>query len=183
VLRVPLRSLLPLPGRYQRHRTAPYRARRQSRRSGSDAAKGKPEIFDAWTEKRTVDDVVKWEGSVPFSATLVMEGAKANAECKSVSEVSPRASEVDGGNTKEEVVIVKEEQRLSGPGASDTNGSLRVAVLLRMPSQSRTEAAHSDVSEVPGCPVQGELAIGLIEVPWTREDHYSSKGLVSEIDS
>jgi len=109
--------------------------------------------------------------------------AKAKAECKSdSSEVSPRASEVDGGGNAEEEVV-KEKQLLSEASGTNANGSLRVAVLLRMPAPSCTEAAHSDVGEVSGFPVQGELAIGLIEVPWTREDHYSSKGHSSEIDS
>jgi len=178
--RGPLQSFFPLAGQFHRPRTAQYRRGRQNGRSGLEDAKGKPEIFDAWTEKRTAD-VVNWEGSVPFSATLFMEGAnaKAKAECKSECEVSPRASEVDGGKAEGEVV--KEEQRLSD--ASGTNGSLRVAVLLRMPSPSCTEATPSDVGEVSECPVQGELAIGIIEVPWTREYHYPPKGSTSEIDS
>ncbi|KAH9956483.1 hypothetical protein BC827DRAFT_1270854 [Russula dissimulans] len=181
----PLRNLLPFPGQHRRPRTAPYRSRgRQNRQTSLDAANGRPEIFDAWTETRTVD-VVKWEGSVvsfhflssvyylpasfvvvvvvPFSATLAMEEV-AKAGCKSDCGVSTRTEEVDGGSTIDEVL--REKQLLS----EDANGRLRLAVLLRMPSPSHTEAAHSDVGGVSGCPVQGELAIGLIEVPWTGED-------------
>jgi len=163
--REPLRDFLPFPGQHRRPRTAPYRSRgHQNRQTSLDAAegKGKPEIFDVWTEKRTVD-VVKWEGSVPFSAMLAMEEV-AKAGCKSDCGVSTRTEEVDGGSTIDDVL--REKQLLS----EDANGRLRLAVLLRMPSPSHTEAARSDVGGVPGCPVRGELAIGLIEVPWTGED-------------
>jgi hypothetical protein len=55
-----------------------------------------------------------------------------------------------------------------------TGCQLQVAILVQMPSPTRT-GAHDKVNEtaVLECPVQGELAIGITEMPWAwaREDH------------
>ena len=53
----------------------------------------------------------------------------------------------------------------AGTGNSST---LQVAVLLQMPSPRHTEAQNDTGEELLG--YQGELAIGIIEVPWTSED-------------
>ena len=55
--------------------------------------------------------------------------------------------------------------------AATGSSTLQVAVLLQMPSppSHTVTGAHNDIS------VRGELAIGLVEVPWTRE-HPSSGG-------
>jgi hypothetical protein len=48
--------------------------------------------------------------------------------------------------------------------------NLQVAVLLAMPSPHRTKA-HNDVNdESTQCFFQEQLAIGLIQVPWAREN-------------
>jgi hypothetical protein len=50
--------------------------------------------------------------------------------------------------------------------AATGSSTLQVAVLLQMPSppsNAVTEAPQNDIS------VRGELAIGLVETPWTRE--------------
>ena len=55
-------------------------------------------------------------------------------------------------------------------------GRLQVAVLLQMPSPNRAEKVSDESLE---CPVRGELAIGVMDVPWTREDHCSLKRIPS----
>jgi hypothetical protein len=54
-----------------------------------------------------------------------------------------------------------------GTGSSSGHSTLQVAVLLQMPSPNYAEA-QSSAGEPLGC--RGELAIGLIELPWTRDD-------------
>ena len=65
---------------------------------------------------------------------------------------------------------VKNEKQLAHQG---TESRLQVAVLLQMPSPNRPEAHNNVNKEALECSVRGELAIGLMEVPWTREDHSS----------
>lgn len=52
-----------------------------------------------------------------------------------------------------------------GTGGSSSRSTLQVAVLLQMPSPSHAEAQNDIRKEE----LLGELAIGLIEVPWTSE--------------
>jgi hypothetical protein len=62
-----------------------------------------------------------------------------------------------------------------GTAGTDSSGStLQVAVLLQMPSPRHSEAQNDTREEL-----LGELAIGLIEVPWTREDPYSRERTTS----
>ena len=51
-----------------------------------------------------------------------------------------------------------------------TESRLQVAVLIQMPSLNRAETRNEEAQEFS---VRGELAIGLMEVPWTGEDHHS----------
>jgi hypothetical protein len=51
-----------------------------------------------------------------------------------------------------------------------TESRLQVAVLLQMPSPNHPEA-NNGINKHALCSVRGELAIGLMEVPWTREGH------------
>lgn len=51
-----------------------------------------------------------------------------------------------------------------------SNCNLQVAVLLAMPSPHRAKA-HNDINDKSTqCFFQEQLAIGLIEVPWAREN-------------
>jgi hypothetical protein len=72
---------------------------------------------------------------------------------------------------------MQEQQRRRQAGATGGSSStLRVAVLLQMPSPSShtvTEASQNDIG------VRGELAIGLVEAPWTRQ-HLSLRELEGE---
>jgi hypothetical protein len=62
----------------------------------------------------------------------------------------------------------------NGKQESRRVGSLQAAVLLAMPSPARAKA-HDDVGEESQrCSFGKELAIGLVEVPWTRKDEIVS---------
>lgn len=50
-----------------------------------------------------------------------------------------------------------------------TVSRLQVGVLLQMPSLNRAGSVNEEARE---CSVRGELAIGLMELPWTSEHHY-----------
>ena len=86
-----------------------------------------------------------------------------------MAEVSSRAGRDSVEEEDEEKRCVSVQQvRQAATGSS----TLEVAVLLRMPSppsHTVTEAPQNDIS------VRGELAIGLVEAPWTRE-HPASRG-------
>ena len=112
----------------------------------------------------------------PFSATLFTRttrtGAAAAAEpaCTAGAEAASRA----GGDSVEE----EDEKPPLREGTAGTDGSgstLQVAVLLQMPSPRDRPEAQNDTREE----LLGELAIGLIEVPWTREDPYSRERTIS----
>jgi hypothetical protein len=78
------------------------------------------------------------------------------------------SSRVGGDSVEEDD---EEKPRLREGGGRHTGNSsstLQVAVLLQMPSPSHAES-QSGGGELLG--YRGELAIGLIEVPWAREDH------------
>lgn len=94
-----------------------------------------------------------------------------DGECAVKVPTTPRiGDEEEEENDEDEKVDAHEnEKRGAREGVS---GRLQVAVLLQMPSPNCAEK----VSEVSlDRPVRGELAIGLMEVPWTREDRYSLK--------
>ncbi|KAI9508524.1 hypothetical protein F5148DRAFT_885487 [Russula earlei] len=156
----------------RRYRPTPYRRRPLGGRrpqQHDDIADRRPAIFEAWTERRRTVDALRWEKSMPFSATLFTDVAVMRAERE--NEAIPDDGDGDrGGGTEKDKLHVRE----------DTVGGLRVAVLVQMPSPTRAEAAHDEVGEgLCEHPVQNELAIGLLEVPWTREDHYSFKRTTS----
>lgn len=92
-----------------------------------------------------------------------------------VKDPTPRIG--DDGVEEEEEEEEKDEdekgQENEKRGAREgIDGRLRVAVLLQMPSPKCAGKVSEESLE---CPVRGELAIGLMEIPWTREDHYSLK--------
>ena len=66
----------------------------------------------------------------------------------------------------------KEDEKQGVREPEGIGGRLQVAVLLQMPSPNRAERVSEESLE---CPVRGELAIGVMDVPWTREGHYSLK--------
>ena len=92
-----------------------------------------------------------------------------------VKDPTPRISD-DGVEEEED----KEEEEEDETGHENVkrgaregiDGHLRVAVLLQMPSPNCAGKVSEESLE---CPVRGELAVGLMEIPWVREDHYSLK--------
>jgi len=153
------------------------RWRRQGRERGrllNDLGKAKPEMFDAWIEKgrtvRTVDTTLKWEAesAVPLSATLFTTGSPGSLGPVRVGRDSVDAEEKD--EEKKKCPSVQQMRQ----AATGSNSTLQVAVFLQMPSpppsHTVTEEAQNDLS------VRGELAIGLVEAPWTRVHPSSRQG-------
>lgn len=59
------------------------------------------------------------------------------------------------------------------------DSSMQVAVLLQMPTPGRA-GLHNDVGEeLLPCPVRDEFVIGLIGVPWAREEMLRLNGTTS----
>lgn len=102
-------------------------------------------MFDAWTGER-VSDGLEWGNSMPFSVTIVESGRASDAAALRKG----KAGKHRGNNE----------------GSSD----LHVAVLVAMPSPHHARRSHDGRSSL-----RGELAIGLIEVPWIKEDRHSVK--------
>ena len=94
-----------------------------------------------------------------------------DGECAVKVPTTPRiGDEEEEENDEDEKVDAHGNEKQGARGG--VGGRLQVAVLLQMPSPGCAEK----VGEVSlDRPVRGELAIGLMEVPWTREDHYSLK--------
>lgn len=97
-----------------------------------------------------------------------------------LSRARARARAGVGGGNRDSVEEEEEEEKrcttasLSVLSQTAGNSTLQVAVLLRMPSPPSTshavmEEAQNDTS------VLGELAIGLVEAPWTSSVHPSSR--------
>ena len=79
-----------------------------------------------------------------------------------------------GDDDDDEGVGEENEKQLAHEG---TESRLQVAVLLQMPSLNRAGTHNKVNEEARECSVRDELAIGLMEVPWTSsEDHYSRNG-------
>ncbi|KAI0251179.1 hypothetical protein BJV78DRAFT_1282688 [Lactifluus subvellereus] len=136
-----------------RRRNVQGREQWEQQQADDDAAGGKPEMFNAWTEQRTTD-ILKWEESMPFSAMVVKDYLGTQHTSKDIPGVSH-------DNVHGEEENGKQQSRIS---------NLQVAILLAMPSPHRAKG-HNDVNEEPTqSSFQEELAIGLIEVPWTREN-------------
>ena len=99
----------------------------------------------------------------------VMDGDCA-VKVPTTSRIGDDGVEEEEENDEDEKVRANENEKR---GAREgVGGRLQVAVLLQMPSPNCAEKV-SDVSL--DRPVRGELAIGLMEVPWTREDRYTLK--------
>jgi hypothetical protein len=97
-----------------------------------------------------------------------------DGECVVKVPTTPRIGddgvEEEEENDEDEKVDAHENEKRGA--RKSVGGRLQVAVLLQMPSPNCAEK----VSEVSlDRPIRGELAIGLMEVPWTREDCYSLK--------
>ncbi|KAI0294429.1 hypothetical protein BC826DRAFT_1012318 [Russula brevipes] len=125
---------------------------------GGRGAGGKPEMFEAWTALRTTD-VLNWAESPPVAATLfASHGA-----------VQTGSLPKTDGDRGAEIEDKDEPGQRQGDGVRQCTGeSVQVAVLVQMPSPTRHYEANV---ESLARPFHGELAVGLIEVPWTREDH------------
>ena len=134
-------------------------------------------IFASLTDDACDSDVVLQ----PFSATLfttttgVVAVESAAAACAGGDSV-----EEDDGEEK----LSMRESTGTGPGSdagADTTGSrstLQVAVLLQMPSPRHDAEGQNPIRrDLLGH--QGELAIGLIEVPCPREQHYAPERTTS----
>jgi len=151
----------------RRYRTPSLRGQRQQDGSAGGCKSEKPVVFEAWTARGTAD-VLKWAESVPFSATLFTDAPE--VECM-VKDPTPRIGD-DGVEEEEEKDEDEKENEKQGHGAREgMGGRLQVAVLLQMPSPNRAEKVGE---ESLGYPVRGELAIGVMDVPWA-EDHHSLK--------
>ena len=114
----------------------------------------------------------------PFSATLLTRtGAAVGAAC-SMAGTEAASTTVRGDSVEEdEKKLHLREGTVSTAGTVGSSSTLQVAVLLQMPSPRRAEAQNDTREELLG--YRGELAIGLIEVPWTSEDHYSRERTTS----
>ncbi|KAI0266459.1 hypothetical protein BC834DRAFT_969485 [Gloeopeniophorella convolvens] len=121
-------------------------------RRWQNLAGGKPELFDVWTEGRATGDF-KWEKSMPFSAA-VLASPEAGHAPEPRQEASDRRRDSHGKDVEEH----------------PHECTLQVAILLAMPSPPHAKT-HIDVDQRASSddPFQSELAIGLIEVPWTGE--------------
>ncbi|KAI0302393.1 hypothetical protein B0F90DRAFT_211033 [Multifurca ochricompacta] len=132
------------------------------RRRRSELVSGKPELFDAWTEWRTTD-IQKWGDVKPFSATVFTD-----VKTKRTSESLLGTGDHRGHSAQEGKD--RDKQNLQ-------DCDLQIAVLLAMPSPSPVKVHNSVGRQRPGSPFRDELAIGLIEVPWTREYLHSPETL------
>ncbi|KAH9174907.1 hypothetical protein EDB89DRAFT_420339 [Lactarius sanguifluus] len=92
-----------------------------------------------------VSDGLEWENSMPFSVTIVEAGRASGAAFRKGKASRHR-------------------------GNSEESSNLQVAVLVAMPSQLHARRSHDGRSSL-----RGELAIGLFEVPWIKEDRHSVK--------
>lgn len=93
-----------------------------------------------------------------------------------VSRAGRDSVEEEDEEKRSRYLSMQEQQMRRQAAATGSSSTLRVAVLLQMPSTSShtvTEAAQNDIG------VRGELAIGLVEAPWTRE-HPSLRELEGE---
>jgi len=88
-----------------------------------------------------------------------------------VKDPTPRIGD-DAVEVEEKEEDEKEHENEKQGAREGIDGLLRVAVLLQMPSPNCAGKASEGSLE---CPVRGELAVGLMEIPWSREDHYSLK--------
>lgn len=68
------------------------------------------------------------------------------------------------------VEMVKRSPRSAGGGPG-----LQVAVLVAMPSPLHAQSHDGVGQETLGSSLRDELAIGLIEMPWIKEDRHSLK--------
>ncbi|KAI0002158.1 hypothetical protein BJV74DRAFT_36843 [Russula compacta] len=174
------RDILPLPFLARFHRR-PWQNRdgRQRWEPGQDREGGhvdgsrKPEMFNAWIQRRT-KDVSKWEESLPLSAMLFATEA---IETGCMTEALSRRAVSDSAEEDREKEQEQEQQQQHVRDGNDS--SLQVAVLLQMPTPGRA-GPHNDVSEeLLRCPVRDELVIGLIGVPWAGEDILRLNGTTS----
>jgi hypothetical protein len=102
-----------------------------------------------------------------LSATLFTTGSSGPVETAAYMGMAEVASRAGGDSVEEEDeekrCLSMQQMRQTATGSS----TLQVAVLLQMPSpppsHTVTEAPQNDIS------VRGELVIGLVEAPWTRE--------------
>lgn len=118
----------------------------------------------------------------PFSATLftTTTGVVAVETTAAAACAGGDSVEEDDGEEK----LSMRESTGTGPGSdagADTTGSrstLQVAVLLQMPSPRHDAEGQNPIRrDLLGH--QGELAIGLIEVPCPREQHYAPERTTS----
>ena len=114
----------------------------------------------------------------PISATLFTRTtAGAAAAAAAVEPACTAGAEVASGTGGTSVEEEDEKPPLrEGTAGTDGSGStLQVAVLLQMPSPRHHPEVQNDAPEE----LLGELAIGLIGVPWTTEDPYSRERTIS----
>jgi len=86
------------------------------------------------------------------------------------TEVASRTARGESVEEDEKLHLREGTASTAGTGTGSIS-TVQVAVLLRMPSPRHAEAQNDTREELLG--YRGELAIGVIEVPWTSEDHCS----------
>jgi len=108
----------------------------------------------------------------PFSATLFTTGPLGPG---------PVETEVPSSRAGRDCVEEENEEkrclrRREGHRAGSSHGTLQVAVFLQMPSPSPASPSHTVTETRNDISVRGELAVGLVEIPWTREHTFSRHG-------
>jgi len=126
--------------------------------------------------------VLKWEQSVPVSATLFTEVVKSGCVPEKVATLRVVGEEDDD---EDEGAEEEENEKQLHVTRESTERRLQVAVLLQMPSPPppRRAEAHHKVNEeaIERGSVRGDLALGFMEMPWTREDHCPRKSTASSL--
>ncbi|KAI9443853.1 hypothetical protein H4582DRAFT_1042311 [Lactarius indigo] len=136
----------------------------RGRKYNSDPANGRPEMFDARTERYTTNSL-KWDEYMPFSATVLT-----NAEAKGAFTPVREEGKLQGDSARERSEIQRQDQG---------NFHLQVGVLVAMPSRLHTKTHNGVGQELSRHPLRDGLAIGLIEMPWVEEDRRLIKKIAS----
>ncbi|KAI0066788.1 hypothetical protein BV25DRAFT_1819884 [Artomyces pyxidatus] len=124
---------------------------RLTRLAGRLDLAGKPQIYEVVVDHASAE-YMKWEDVVPFAAAVLQR--------PKLKDQPARPHAARGG------------PRQKAKEAQHDDAHLQIAVLLAMPSRSRPHG-QTDHEPIPGTSADtentDELAIGLLEVPWTKE--------------
>jgi len=122
---------------------------RRERKDDWDPENGRPEIFDAWTERYNPNSL-KWEEYTPFSVTVLT----ASGPARKVGKLRGNSAVGKGGR-----------------GRNDQESCrLQVGVLVAMPSQLHTKHYDGVGEDLSRSALRDGLAIGLVKMPWIDGD-------------